>query len=320
MRSVRQLCPECDAIVEFVDVEGPLVGVCGACRRSIDVEWTSDVAGVATLNQTPPHRRVSDAARRPTVDEVFPPAMVLFRRWLGSLLGLSLCTSLVWFSLVAVPGAWLSSLWRRWNGDATGLMAVLLATVLFIGISIIVTAYSVTVMARATLEVARGTAGAASSRAWRLSVSPGALMRLTLLFGIVASVLGAVLLLSVATMVIAAMIWQAERAVLIGTMISGGVLMVVAGILQWWLWPAVWFIVDGRADLWHAVRWSTSLTWRFRRLSAALVVAYVVITTIGSLGFYVGQILTTPLAMMPLSVAYLRMTGGQNAFSLQTDR
>lgn len=318
----RQDCPCCGAVIEFAEARDfpgaqnnatetavestPARGQCDACGAELDV------AAALTINASPPQAGVL-AAQRPPVraEDMFLPAMSLFRRRWGVLLSVSLATWLLWVALVVVPGRWLGELWQQSGGDAANVPAALLGTAIYAVVGLIVTAYSMAVMMRATVRIVRWGDGPI-----RLRVPVAVVLRIAWTLSLASLGLAAMMGAGVALMVVAALVWEPERAVLIGSFLAGLLIMAAAFVMQWWVWPSLFLIADERADWWHSLIWGNHLICRNVRVSLILVIAYVAVSTVGALPMTVGQIVTTPLAMMPLAMAYVRMTGGRDALTI----
>lgn len=335
-QALRVTCPNCVALIEF-----PVVsrnnepnnqtlhsGSCGACSHLIDLQ----VAG----NQVPadPHsfanRQRAVSLLQPnesSVESVLFDALQLFRCNWKVLLGVSCLTTLIWFVLVAWPCSKLSDLWTVAQQDATQIPTFVLATLMVVCVGILTTAYTTSVMARMTLAVARYGRGrnqapvrfapgsdAMPSRG-SLSVPPRVLFHMTLFMLFVAVMMGMLLVVGVGVMIAFMLVlpFPRETATLVGTFSVGCVYFVLIFALQWLLWPSVCLIADGRSSFGQSLQQSFALSWVHRRVSLKVVTFYFLLSTVGALLLYIGQAITTPIASLPLAVAYLRMTGGQTA-------
>ncbi|MEM6362988.1 MAG: hypothetical protein AAF539_02135 [Planctomycetota bacterium] len=326
---VRRNCPVCNAIIEFETLGSatsnsdestvadplpasdsvPKLGRCGACAAEVAIKATD------TLNRNPP-TPVGDKTSPLTTDLIVADAYAAIRRQSTLLISASALTWLMWLALVAIPGKWLWDLWQRMDSGGAdqlivGMGPLLAATAMYSFVALATTAYTHLIMGRVALCIARHHVPPNRFDALDLSCSLRVWWRLVCVWMMIKFVLTVTLLCGVALLVLTSLFIDSQRAIIVGTFASGVLFLLVAGMLQWWLWPAMLLIVDQRADLVHSLSWARVMSMRHARLSLSMVVAYTVITTIGSLLLVIGQILATPLAVMPLACAYIRLTGGQ---------
>ena len=136
-------------------------------------------------------------------------------------------------------------------------------------------------------------------------------LRLSLLYGIALSFLSVALVGVLVFMVVAGLLLPTETATYAGVLVGGMVMLIVAMLLQWWLWVPAFLIADSRTDLPRSIAAGLRITRTHRRLTLMLIIVYFAIATVGSLAAYVGQVIAIPLAIMPLAVGYIRLTGGE---------
>ncbi|MCC9656856.1 hypothetical protein [Rhodopirellula halodulae] len=328
-RLVRITCPECSALLELAwnpaanpsAETGTSETECTACHRTIDLNRI-DRGELADTHSFAVRQEAAERLRLepPSVERVLVQAMRLLRFNWKVLLIVSCFTTFVWFALVVWPCQQLSQLWSLAQQDPTQLLVFIAAGLMVSLVTAITTAYTTSVMARTTLAVSRygkhtSKPNPSGIELGRLTVPFGVLGNMTCFMGIVGFLAGILLVLGVLAMVVCMLVlpMPRETATLVGTFVVGCVYFVLIFSLQWFLWPAVFLIADRRASVLDALSQGVGLAWRFRSISLKVVTFYFLLSTVGALLFYVGQAITTPLASLPLAVAYLRMTGGQTA-------
>ncbi|MEM9365618.1 MAG: hypothetical protein AAGD07_06440 [Planctomycetota bacterium] len=180
-------------------------------------------------------------------------------------------------------------------------------------IAITVTALTQAMMIRAALLVARHSSRISFRHVLHAccQVRFQEVLRLSLLYGIALSFLSVALVGVLVFMVMASLMLPSETATYAGVFLGGMVMLVVAVVLQWWLWVPAFLIADSRTDLPRGIAAGLRITRTHRRLTLMLMIVYFAIATVGSLAAYVGQVFAIPLAIMPLAVGYLRLTGGE---------
>ncbi|SMP37865.1 hypothetical protein SAMN06265222_10135 [Neorhodopirellula lusitana] len=242
----------------------------------------------------------------------------MLKSHLFSLLGVSLIVNLIWFAVIGWPARILYQQWQTLGdiGKGDELVAVgVLGATLAVGIlSAPLSAYAMAVMIRLALRISRygqrSPLGLRSAMG-ELWVPLAVTMRLTVLFILMGFTLFAVLMVGLFVVIALSLAMDPKQAVLLGTFGLGSILIAIVFLFQWLMWPVTFLIADERGNFAAAFSGGISLARQHRRLSLSLVTVYFVLATVGSLLLYVGQIVTTPVAMMALAIGYLQMTGGQ---------
>ncbi|EMI55371.1 hypothetical protein [Rhodopirellula sallentina] len=316
---VRTICPHCKAVLEIDRRSSSSVAICGACDADVEFDRSSRNTP-ATINHSSP----GDSALRsfpivPALDGILVKAIVFLREhWLVLLLT-SVAANLIWFVLIGWPINMLREGWSqlgREDGGSLSLGTLLSGSAITGFLLVPVSAYTLVVLVRLSLEITRygatlQTENKLSQIVNALRVPFSIIMRMTGLLLMVATLFAFTSFIGLIATVCLSFAMDQQTAVWVGTLFVGALLVGIIFLLQWLLWPTVFFISDGRADLITATQWGAGLSMRHRKLTVSLVTIYFVLATAGSMLFYVGQILTTPIATLPLAIGYLRMTGGE---------
>ncbi|WP_044252661.1 hypothetical protein [Rhodopirellula sp. SWK7] len=315
----RTVCPQCYAVLEIGRPADSVAITCGACDAAFE-STAADRTSQRLLNQAAPHLSVMRSLDVDTsLDSLFVSAIVCLRKHWLLLLMTSIVVNLVWFATIGFPIDALVGGWRQLTSgtaDSGAITATLGGTVLISILATPVSAYCMIVLVRLMLAITRHgespqVRGVLANVMASLRVPFWSVLRLSALFLIVGISMGTLFGIGIIAIVGLSFTMDPQTAIWVGTLSVGAVLIAAVFVLQWLLWPAVFFISDGRADLMTSLSWGARLAMRHRKLTLSLVTVYFVLATAGSLLFYVGQIITTPLAMLPLAIGYLRMTGGE---------
>ncbi|MCM2370903.1 hypothetical protein [Aporhodopirellula aestuarii] len=317
----RTACPQCLAVLDIDTTTSCSQATCGACEAIFDFNGGSKHKD-NTLNQAAPHLTAMRSVEvDSSLDSIFLTAIVRLRDHWPVLLLTSLTANLLWIALIGLPADALAGLWKQLtsgatNGDATTLAITVGGTGLVGLLLAPVSAYCMIVLVRLTLTLTRYHSSAQSVGLIKgvlnaLAVAPWPVLRLGGLFLIAGSLIAVMFGVGVIAIVVLSFLMDPKSAVWVGTLSIGTMAIGVVFLLQWLLWPAVFLIADGRADLMTSLSWGARLALRHRKLTLSLVTVYFILATAGSMLFYVGQIITTPLAMLPMAIGYLRITGGE---------
>ncbi|WP_146582994.1 hypothetical protein [Neorhodopirellula pilleata] len=314
-------CPHCDALLETL---APLTSnaqvECGACDRS----FLSNEAIIPAFSPAPFSRDLpAGFGRGGKLDQVLLSAIEMLRSHVWALLVTSLFVNAVWFAVVGWPSNFLIGQWRfMLAGESTdlGSFAALMTATFAVGMMIApMSAYAWIVMARLSLHICRyGTprpvSVAAAVSHWKVPFR--SVWQISVLF-VALGVMFATIVVGGLVVTIALSLWtDPQSATLIGTLGMGTILIGGLFSMQWLLWPSLFLIADDRANLTTAVRWSVRLAREHRKLSLSLVTVYFLLATLGKLFFYVGEVVTIPIAIIPMAIGYLKMTGGEQAVDL----
>ena len=329
-RILRTNCPHCHAVLELQPPSDPGMILCGACDHEQHITNDELARFDSTLNTAAPHHTaMSGISVSASLDTVFLQSITMFREHVAVMLATSLAVNLIWFAIIGFPADALVSLWKEVLGSSagdarllamtlggTGLVSVLLAPV---------SAYGMIVMIRLSLQIARyGSPGNDVGILRRvlaaLSIPIRPVLRLSGLFLLLGLLFTCLLGVCLVAVVVLSFLLDPKTATWVGTLAVGAIVIATVFLLQWLLWPAVFLIADCRADLASGVSWSVRLAWCNRKLTLSLVTVYFILATVGSMLFYVGQIVTTPLALLPMAMGYLRVTGGQMTLPKQGHR
>jgi len=319
--TVRIVCPHCRAVLEGDASTESMSMRCAACEEVFDARAENGTTKNGSLNQSAPHETVmSEVLVGASLDQVFLPAVTHLREHVWVLLLTSLIVNLIWFAVIGFPLDALADSWSQLlRGDAAGdgrLLAVTLGGTVLLGLLIAtVSAYTISVMIRLSLRIVRYDALERDTALLRrvgaaLNVPFMRVLRLALLLIAVGMVGVFFWGIGLVAIVVLSLYVAPQTATLVGVVGVGIVSVGVFFLLQWLLWPVVFFIADGRTDLITGLSWGVRLAWRHRKLTLSLVTVYFVLATVGSMLFYVGQMVTTPLAMVPMAIGYRKMTGG----------
>lgn len=325
LTSLRAVCPHCQAVLEC---ESPVEGMslpCGACEETFDWPFRDGLPNDESFNTAAPHRSVMrEVPAGTSLDSVFLSAIIRLQRHWGVLLAVSLAVNVMWFAAISFPANALAELWGQMTGGDGGdgrLLVMMLGGTLLVGALIApMSAYAVVALIRIALRIARfdlqersASTLARLGTALKMPVMP--VIRVTVLF-IAIGMTGLFFLgIGLIAIVILSLFLEPRTATLAGVFGVGAALISFVFLLQWLLWPAIFLIADERTDLSSGLTWGVRLAWKHRKLALSLVTVYFVLATVGSLLFYVGQVVTTPLALQPMATGYLKMTGGQTRAS-----
>lgn len=310
-------CPHCGALLETLTPLTPNSQCnCGACTRL----FLSTEADVPPLQPAPFSPDVSQGfGRGVTVDRVLMPAIGLLKSHVSALLITSLFVNSLWFAVVGLPADLLIGQWRSaLAGQSTELgsfVVIILATFGLVLLMVPMSAYAMVVMVRLSLQICRYgmsrplTIGAALSH-WHVPFR--VLGQVSALFIAVGGMLAAIVLSGIVVIVGLSLIVDPQSATLIGTLGMGTILIGGVFAMQWLLWPGLFLIADERANLLTAVCWGVRVAREHRKLTLSLVTVYFLLATLGKLIFYVGEVVTAPMAIVPMALGYLRMTGGES--------
>jgi hypothetical protein len=317
----RTVCPQCHAVLELQRPADTGTFLCGACDCEQSIASDESARFDSSLNIAAPHlTAMSKINVSASLDTVFLQSIALFREHFALLLATSLAVNVIWFALIGFPADALARLWQEVLGSSAGdarLLAMTFGGTGLVGVLIApVSAYGMIVIIRLSLQIARyGSTGPGLGFLRRvlasLSIPVRPVMRLSGLLLLLGMMLACLLGVCLVAIVVLSFLLDPNTATWVGTLAVGAIVIVTVFLLQWLLWPAVFLIADGRTDLLAGVSWSVRLAWRNRKLTLSLVTVYFILATVGSMFFYVGQVVTTPLAMLPLAIGYLRVTGGQ---------
>lgn len=318
---LRTVCPHCLAVLETRVQPEPFSIRCGACGETNPWPLENGSAVDRSLNQAAPHENAMVGVKIPAaLDSVFLPAIDGLSKHGVVLILTSLTVNLIWFALIGLPADALGGLWRELPDDVVGdagLLAMALGGTALVGLLIApVSAYSMIVLIRLALRIAReGDSDLASGTLKRIAaalrVPAMTVARLAVLFIAIGMLAMGTLLVGLIAIIILSLVLAPATATNVGVLGVGAILISILFILQWLLWPVIFFIADERTDLVSGISWGVRLAWHNRKLTVSLVTVYFVLATVGSMLFYIGQIVTTPLAVLPMAVGYLYMTGGQ---------
>ncbi len=317
----RTVCPQCHAVLELQRPADTGTFLCGACDCEQSIASHESARFDSSLNIAAPHlTAMSKINVSASLDTVFLQSITLFREHIAMLLAASLAVNVIWFVIIGFPADALVRLWQEVLGGSTGdarLLAMTFGGTGLVGVLIApVSAYGMIVIVRLALQIARyGSAGHGRGIMRRvlaaLSIPVRPVLRMSGLFLLLGMMFACLLGVCLVAVVILSFLLDPNTATWVGTLAVGAIVIATVFLLQWLLWPAAFLIADGRTDITAGVSWSVRLAWRNRKLTLSLVTVYFILATVGSMFFYVGQIVTTPLAILPLAIGYLRMTGGQ---------
>lgn len=305
-------CPYCDALLETHASLTPETRLnCGACDRT----FSSTDKTTSPFQPEP----LPGFGRGVTLDRVLLPAIGLLKSHALALLIVSLWVNVVWFVVVGVPADLLIDQWRSMfaneSNELVSFVGVVTGT-FAVGLLIAsMSAYAMIVMVRLSLRISRYgarrriTLGEALSH-WKVPLR--AVWDVGVLFITMGVMLAATVVIGLVGTLSLSLMTDPRSATLIGTFGMGTMLIGFVFAMQWLLWPVLFLIADERANLTTAVRWGVRLARNHRKLSISLVTVYFLLTTLGSLLFYVGQVVTTPIAIVPLAIGYLKMTGSES--------
>lgn len=318
LKRVRVVCRECGALLEALATERSSNErfKCGACECEFAAESSSSLVEPTLL---PGFAPPSGIAKGVTLDQVLLPAISLLKSHWLPLLCMSFIVNAFWVAVIGWPAKFLWSQWSTLLGDESAdlvsLGSVFAATCAVGILAAPVSSYTMMAMARLSLRIARyGNHDRVTVRSSiaDLRVPFMAVMRVSVILVGLGVILGSVLVGGLLMTIALSLALDPQSATLIGTLGMGTALIGFVFLMQWLIWPSIFLISDERATLMTALTWGTRLAREYRSLSLSLVTVYFLMATLGSLLFYVGQIATTPVAMLPMAIGYLRMTGGQN--------
>ncbi len=235
------------------------------------------------------------------IEDVFSTSFAIF----GDRCGLLILAFLL--SVVAAAVALIAPLLvLRIIADAGGGAFAGIAFLVLLPVLIFVSGYISVGLARNALAVARNT--------------PAPMSELMPPMGIVVRFLVGAGVMTIVVAVVATMIGGLMSLVSAGG--NNGLLTIVTvlvffaatvmSVVAYWLLWSWWFIVsDGRGTALGSMQAAVTLTMHNKATSILLLVVTIVLSIVGTMFCYVGHLITAPLTILLLAVAYLLMTNQQ---------